>query len=294
MKKTYIPVGAWLLALLLTLGACSGDSLPPNDPLYPAQTNLSALHMETAWAAGMTGQGVRIAVIDTGVAGHPDLNARRITSRSYVDEDGSDLTDRVGHGTFIAGLLAATRNNGKGIAGMTDSHLVILKVWNDDGQVRISALAQAIRDAVDAYGCGVINISMGTPNDSAELREAVSYAASQGAILVASAGGGSGAPIYPAAYEGVVGVDALNEAGDLHNSACVAAPGEGLVGLSINGGYIRDGAGSSYAAAQVSALAAIAKQQRPDLTGEDFITLLDADRGAVDAARLVEALQARD
>ena len=312
MRRTYVTVGAYLLALLLTLGACGSDSgLPPNDPLDPDQTNLAELHIETAWAAGMTGKGVRIAVIDTGVASHPDLNEKRITGKNYVGADEDDLTDRVGHGTFIAGILAATRGNGKGIAGMTDSNLVILKVWNDSGQISVTALAQAIRDAVDTYGCGVINISMGTPNDNAELRDAVTYAAECGAILVASAGGTANTPIYPAAYDCVVGVDALNTDGKLpegaarNGSAFVTAPGEKLVSLSVNGGYVRDGAGASYAAAQVTALAAIAKQQQPRLTGEGFMELLTAsaaDKGAagydteygwgtVDAGLLVEALK---
>ena len=103
MRRTYVTVGAYLLALLLTLGACGSDSgLPPNDPLYPDQTNLTELHIETAWAAGMTGKGVRIAVIDTGVASHPDLNEKRITGKNYVGADEDDFTDRVGHGSTTA------------------------------------------------------------------------------------------------------------------------------------------------------------------------------------------------
>lgn len=313
MRKKHIGALAWLLAMLLTLSACGGGGLPPDDPLYPSQTNLAELHIESAWSVGMTGKGVKIALIDTGVAEHPDLNSRRITGKSYVDEDESDLTDKVGHGTFIAGLLAASRGNGKGIAGMTDSDLVVLKVWSTSGQASVTTLAQAIRDAVDVYGCGVINLSMGTPNDSAQLREAVDYAAQQGAILVASAGGDSETPVYPAAYDAVVGVDALNAAGELPETAArngsvfVTAPGEELVSLGVNGGYVHGGAGASYAAAQVTALAAIAKQYQPYLTCEGFMELLkttavdkgaagydtDYGWGAVDAAPLVEILSSQ-
>lgn len=255
------------------------NEVPPDDSLYVGQNNLSAVGIESAWKAGLTGKGVNIAVIDTGVEEHEDLKPRRVTALSYLEDD-EDTGDSHGHGTFVTGLLAAERNNGRGIAGMTDSHIVSMKIMGTEGGVSIDSMCRAIRDAVDEYDCRVINISMGTPNYSEELEEAVEYAISKNAIVVAAAGGDGETPYYPAAYEGVIGVNMVNNELDLtdysvkNESVFVAAPGENLISLSILGGYERSGTGSSYAAAHVTAMAAMAKQADPEMTVPDFRELL--------------------
>lgn len=256
------------------------NKLPPNDPLYAEQGNLASIHIEDAWRAGLTGRDVKIAIIDTGVNAHEDLDMSKIRGKSYVDEDQTDISDVRGHGTFITGLLAATRDNETGIAGMTDSEIVILKVFGSEPHIGLDNVAQAIRDAVDVYQCSVINISMGTPNENNTLKEAVEYAISKGSIIIAAAGGDSETPYYPAAYDGVIGVDAVSADLELletavnNESVFVTAPGEKIVSLDFNGGYERNGAGASYAAAQVTALAAFAKQRQPDITPEAFTELL--------------------
>lgn len=291
------------------LGSCARSTGPPDDPLYDKQESLAQIHIEAAWAAGLTGAGVTIGVIDTGCSEHADLDMGRISGRSYVDEDETDFSDSRGHGTFVVGLLAAVRDNGTGIAGMTDSDIRVYKVYGDSSHIGAVHVAQAVRDAVDD-GCGVINLSMGTPTDHTELREAVAYAIERGVIVVAAAGGDSETLYYPAAYEGVIGVDALS--GDLapmdgaadNGSVDVTAPGETIVSLDRLAGYVRDGAGASYAAVHVTALAAFAKQAVPELGAAGFLELLKASVqelgepgydtlygwGVIDCALLVEAI----
>ena len=273
--------GALLCAGICLTGlcGCGGNAVPPDDPLYPEQENLASIHIEEAWSAGLTGRGVTIGIIDSGAAEHEDLDMRRISGKSYVDEDTASFTDTRGHGTFITGLLAATRNNGKGIAGMKVSSIRVYKVLGDQPHIGADHVAQAIRDAADD-GCGVINLSMGTPNENAKLQKAIEYALSKNVIVVAAAGGDSKTPYYPAAYDGVIGVDVVSadlqalETGVNNESVDVTAPGEGIVGLNLFGGYDREGAGASYAAAQVTAMAAFAKQERPEMNAQEFLELL--------------------
>lgn len=302
---------AGLVCLLATVGliGCGKEQFPPDDPLYDDQKNLEQIGIESAWEAGLTGKGVTIALIDSGVNIHDDLEEDRITGKSYVDEEEDDYSDSQGHGTFLAGMLAATRSNASGIAGMTDSDIRVYKVYETGSDIAADHVAQAVRDAADE-DCDVINLSIGTPTDHEALREAVAYALDQGVIIVAAAGGDSETPYYPAAYDGVIGVDALSEelepmetAAD-NESVDVTAPGEGLVSLDRTIGYERNGSGASYAAAHVTAMAAFARQEMPDLDSEGFLELLkesvqdlgeeDYDTlygwGLVDCSLLVEAL----
>jgi subtilisin family serine protease len=251
----------------------------PNDPLYPEQGYMAAIDIEGAWKHGLSGEGVKIAVIDSGVSKHPDLDSGRISGISYVDKDISAYDDCRGHGSFIVGMLAAKQDNGAGLTGMTKSSIVAYKVVGELPHISTDNVARAVRDAADT-GCAVISISMGTPNQNAGLKEAVDYAVAKGAIVIAAAGGDSETACYPAAYDNVVGVEALSSGLEPMASAAnnqsvfVTAPGERIIGIDYRGGYERNGAGASYAAAQVTALAAFAKQKQPDMTAEEFMGLL--------------------
>ncbi|MCL2462393.1 MAG: S8 family serine peptidase, partial [Defluviitaleaceae bacterium] len=162
----------------------------------------------------------------------------------------------------------------------TDANILALKV-DDSGALAMSYddVAAAIRYAANT-GCGVIDISVGTPNASDTLKDACDYAAGKGCIVIAAAGGTADTPYYPAAYDSVIGVDGLGA--DLkplgsaanNSSVFVTAPGADIVTIDAQGGYKHDGAGASYAAAQVAALAAFAKQVHPDMTAAQFRTLL--------------------
>ncbi len=223
----------------------------PNDPLVPKQWHLEQDHAFDFWPELPALAGPRIAVIDSGIDGtHPDLASRIAGSRTFVG--GSALTDQQGHGTFIAGLIAAQTNNAVGVAGIAfPSQLLIAKVVRANRQVSLEAEADAIRWAVD-NGARVINLSLGGVRDPRDAGRdtyspleaaAVRYAYTRGAVVVAAVGNADQAPrapwpyaSYPAALPHVIGVSALGKDGSvplfsnrdpIYND--LAAPGQELV-----------------------------------------------------------------
>ncbi len=219
----------------------------PTDPLAARQWYAVANHQYDAWQAPPPLAPVRVAVIDSGVdLGHPDLTSRIVAAKSFV---GGGVQDTRGHGTIVAGIIAADLDNAIGIAGLAPAaELMIAKVVADDGTISVEAEAQAIRWAVD-NGARVLNISLGGLRDPADPdldtyshleQEAVSYAVKRGAVVVAAVGNADQAPrtpwrfaSYPAALPHVLGVSALSRNGSspsfsnrdgVYND--VAAPGE--------------------------------------------------------------------
>lgn len=156
----------------------------PNDPLFPRQWNLQQIHAPEAWAAGATGKGAVIAIIDTGVdVRHPDLGGRMVLPRGI---ECSWVADRLGHGTHVAGVAAASVDNGRGIAGVAPD----AKVMPFGEQ---ASPPERIRLAADS-GADVINMSWTSidlsPVDPLhpDLVEALDYAWEKGVVLVAAAG----------------------------------------------------------------------------------------------------------
>lgn len=223
----------------------------PNDPLYPRQWHLEHVRAFDFWPQLPALAGVRVAVVDSGIDGtHPDLQGRIAAARSFVG--GSPLVDHQGHGTFVAGLIAAQVDNGEGIASIGfPLQLVIAKVVPRSRSVSLEAEAAAIRWSVDE-GARVINLSLGGLRDprrpdrdtySALEAAAVRYAYTRGAVVVAAVGNADQAPStpwpyasYPAALPHVVGVSALARDGSvplfsnrdpIYND--IAAPGQELV-----------------------------------------------------------------
>lgn len=252
------------------------------------------LGMEVVRRKGVTGGGVRVGIVDSGIfRGHEDFEGVRILDgANYCVPKGNaardDVSDSVGHGTFVSGLIAAARN-GKGIAGLApDVELVPLKCFESKNGA-ISNIAAAIYDAVDAWHCQVLNLSLGVTQDYAALREAVKYAADKGVLMVAAAGNltsgehrDSGDPLnYPAAYPQVIGVGAV--ASDLsvawfsyrNESVEVCAPGQNMRAPSTAGvSRYSSGYGTSYAAPLVTAAAALALSIHPELTIDEFRNFL--------------------
>src|SRR5512132_713736 len=223
-------------------------SFTPNDPLMNRQWYLGRIHAFDAWPQLPQLESVRVAVLDSGVdSAHPDLQSQIADGRSFVSS--SWESDTNGHGTFVAGEIAAATNNGTGIAAVGfPVELLIAKIVRADGTISPDAEARAIRWAVDR-GAGVINMSFGGVRDPHDKSldtyspleaAAVQYAASKGVLVVAAVGNADSAPTepwnyagYPAALPHVVGVSSLNRDGTVPNFSNrdiryvdIAAPGE--------------------------------------------------------------------
>jgi subtilisin family serine protease len=296
----------------------------PNDPLATKQWHIDQDHAFDFWPELPVLPGVKIAVIDSGIDGtHPDLVSKIAGSRSFVR--GSALTDQQGHGTFVAGLIAAQADNGIGVAGIAfPSQLLIAKVVGANRLVSLEAEAEAIRWSVQS-GARVINLSLGglrDPRDperdtySALEAAAMRYAYTRGVVLVAAVGNGDQAPTspwpyasYPAALPHVVGVSALARDGSIpafsnrdpiYND--LSAPGDDIVstfpraltaarpmceeqGYSLCGpDDYRRPEGTSFAAPQVAAAAALLLSVRPTLQPDQVTHVLQRSADDVSEA----------
>jgi subtilisin family serine protease len=206
-------------------------SFVPTDPLAARQWYLPQIHAFDAWPLPpIFSPRVRVAVIDSGIdATHPDLAPRIESGKSFVG--GSWRKDVQGHGTFVAGIIAAEAGNGEGIAGIgLGTDLLIAKVVREDGSISLVAEARAIRWAV-AQGARVINLSFGGVRDpqnrardtySRLEADAIEWAVRHGVVVVAAVGNGDQAPSmpwpyasYPAALPHVIGVSALARDGSV-------------------------------------------------------------------------------
>ncbi|WNI21443.1 S8 family serine peptidase [Streptomyces sp. ITFR-16] len=242
-----------------------------------------SLQLGRAWQFA-SGSGIKVGVVDTGVsASAPALKGRVVA----VGEAGSDC---VGHGTFVAGLIAAQLNRGVKFAGVArQSAIVAARGTDQRGTVTAEKVAAGIKAAVGA-GAEVVTVSAAFPGDSAALRSAVRLAAKRDVLLIAAAvpdspTGGVGQEIparnyYPAASDGVLSVLDVDVAGKrpagsyTTGSAQLAAPGDGVVGIgpSKEGHYI--GSGASLAAGFVAGAAALVRSVHPELTAAQTADLL--------------------
>lgn len=195
------------------------ESFVPNDPMYAdKQWHLKRVGAERAWEYSC-GEGVTVAVVDTGIACYDkspfmkgtDLQGTRCTAGWNFVDDRAEAWDDQGHGTHVAGTIAQTTNNGKGVAGLAFcATLMPVKVLSKQGWGTTANVAEGIRWAAD-HGAQVINLSLGGPIKSKILEDAVQHAVSKGALVVAAAGNSGKSVGYPAAYPEVVAVSATDQ-----------------------------------------------------------------------------------
>ena len=235
---------------------------------------------------GYDGEGVKVAVIDSGCNKTGDLKNNVLTGYNLV-ENSTDTTDNKNHGTMVSAQIAAEKNyvGFRGIA--PKAQIVPLKVVNDEtGKSSASNVARAIKMAVDDYDCQIINLSLGTSSDNETLKASVEYALGKGAIIVAAMGnGGTTAYAYPAAYDGVIGVGAVNASknwcsySQYNETITVCAPGGDADGkipclsATSNSSYLVS-YGTSFAAPTVTGIAAIFREIDEDFSGEDFVEVI--------------------
>jgi subtilisin family serine protease len=240
----------------------------PNDSQWPDQEGLRVIGLPRAWDTSRGSSRLVVAVVDTGVdPSQSDLRGALVPGVNLVQPAAAPLDDH-GHGTAVAGIVAARSDNGQGMAGVCWFCVVMpVKVLDAGGTGDDTRVAAGIVWAVD-HGAGVVNLSLGGPGSSPELAAALAYAASKGAVTVAAAGNsGSTVPFYPAAESTALSVAATTTADRAYpwsNYGAwvdVAAPGCNIA-PARGGGYGRF-CGTSSATPIVSGLAALALSQHP-------------------------------
>lgn len=273
----------------------------PNDYYYVWGDlwGLTKIGAPSAWDRS-TGQGVVVAVIDTGCDyGHEDL-ADNIWNNSGetgagretngIDDDGNGYTDDwrgwdfayydndpydsaiSGHGTYVSGVVAAVGDNGVGVVGLAfDAKIMMVKALDDIGDYYTAEMVEAIHYAVD-NGASVINISAGGTMYTQAIRDATVYARMNDCVIAAAAGNDdSSVAKYPAAYDSTIAVGATEEDDSKRSTSAfgnwldVFAPGGDIISSEKGGGYSRVG-GTSMASPHVAGLAALMLAKRPNLT----------------------------
>lgn len=254
----------------------------PDDAGYGQQWALPRIAWDQAYGTVDVAGSATIAVLDTGVDGsHPDLAGRIASGKSFLGTDPN--TDPNGHGTALAGIAAASVNNGTGVAGVAYSGASIspVQVLGADGTGYDSDVAAGVLWAAD-NGAQVILMGFSSPDYSGALADAVDYAWSRGAVLVAATGNdGATAVTYPAGLPNVIGVAATDpDDAILSNSnigsAGVAAPGSGIY-TTLPGDQYGSVSGTSAASAHVAGLAALLVAN-----GGDNTYIFNQVRGATD------------
>lgn len=266
------------------------------DPLFGKQWNLERVNAPKIWREMELFRKikVKVAIIDTGVSNnHIDLKGRVSKGQTFLNKGSykSNLAnDDHGHGTFIAGIIAANTNNQIGVASVSaNSNIEILpiKVMNSSGYGESFDIAKGIKYAVD-NGVAVINLSIsGDANDL--IKNAIIDASKKGILIVAAAGnGGENADLFfPGALSQVISVGSttisnkLDSSSNRGKSVDLVAPGRGITSTSIeldkpyNTNYYKLGNGTSYATPHVAAIAAMYKLKYPDATAKEMRIALE-------------------
>ncbi|MEU4222133.1 type VII secretion-associated serine protease mycosin, partial [Actinoplanes sp. NPDC026623] len=291
MQLRRIAVAVAVSAAVLLPGAparaAACQSPPESLPVSKARPYEVQMFDPERLAPFATGDGVRVAVIDSGVdADHPQLRDQVAAGRDFLRRDATGRQDCVGHGTAVAGIIAAKPVDGVGPRGLAPgARIVPIRVseQTDTGGGATSGepadpgrFAQAIDWAVGEGDADVINMSLVMTEDDSRVREAVARAVDAGVVVVAAAGN-HGKPNeanprpYPASYPDVIGVGAIGAdgvAGDFSQHGDwvdVTAPGVQVTVAARGSGHTRSD-GTSFAAPFVSATAALVKQRFPALT----------------------------
>ena len=258
----FLPIGP-----IIILPLCPGS----DDAQYPSLWGIKKIKADCAWDTNIGAGNIKVAVVDTGVDyNHEDLAGTVIKGYDFVNND-NDPKDDQGHGTHVAGTVAATINNNKGVVGVGPNvKILAVKVLNSAGSGTWSQVANGIIYAAD-HGARVINLSLGGPSPSQTVQNAVNYAWTKGVLVACAAGNsGAGAPGYPAAYPSCLAVAATDQ-NDQRASFSqfapngVAAPGVGILSTTMGNTY-GNKSGTSMATPHVAGLAGLLFGQNPNRT----------------------------
>jgi subtilisin family serine protease len=261
--------------------------------------------------AGSAISDVVVAVLDTGVAAHPELQAALLPGQNLLPgADPLDTADHNGHGTHVAGTIGADAGSSvEGIAA--GARILPVKVLDDGGAGYWDWVAGGVVWATD-HGADVINMSLGGQSEDSVLGAAIDYAHAHGVTIVAAAGNWNvSEPFYPAAFPGVIGVSAVDDqrakAGfsNYGSYVDVAGPGVNVLSTVPDAGYDRY-SGTSMASPHVAGVVALAKAVGPTLTPDQVELAIEGTatdlgapgrddvfgHGLIDAVRTVQAAEA--
>ena len=252
----------------------------PNDTFFSYEWGFRQAGFGPIWRRPSAARPVIVAVIDTGVdATQPDL-AGVVRPQIDLVDGGSGTGDDNGHGTAVAGVIAALANNGVGGAGVCGACSILpIKAMGSNGNGDLATVAAGIVKAADMHA-RVIDLSLGGPQGLDALAQAVAYAKSKGAVVVAAAGNsGLATAFFPANYPGVISVAGSNQADRLYSWSergpwiAVSAPGCNVAPL-LHGGYGQF-CGTSSATPLVAGLAGIMVAAHPSATNAGVVSAIE-------------------
>lgn len=263
-------------------GACRGDPEPARDAVTQLPWAQQLLDLNRTWPHS-TGAGVTVAVVDSGVdADHPQLQGKVLPGADFfLVGDLPGNFDCVAHGTAVASIIAASPALGVGFRGVApDARILPVRITDreltsggESTPINPGVVADGIRYAADS-GAKVINLSLSGYGDFPAIRDAVAYAQSKDALLVAAAGNNEAAgdvPSFPASYDGVLGVGSISIEGVRASGSQVGpyvdlvAPGQDVLAASRVAGH-HYWTGTSFAAPFVAGTAALVRSAYPQLT----------------------------
>jgi len=257
------------------------NDLTPNDPNFMSQImTLSMINALKGWDILTGASAPIVAVIDTGVAHHPDLPP--LLPGYSVVAGLSPNNDSHGHGTTVAGTIGMIGNNKIGGAGINwNASIMPVKVDTATNSLTAANIAKGIIWAAD-NGANVISMSVGSSSHSITMQNAVDHAYNKGCVIVASAGNdGKNAVAYPARYPNVLGVGATSNgsaraAWSNYGEGINVVSSGGYHSTSATGGYI-GASGTSYSSPMVSALASLVWALNPGLTNDQVCRMIEAN-----------------
>lgn len=284
IKITYALIAVSILFYSQVTYASIKDLQNHRDPYYNMQYYLRNFDYEDFSKYGLNYRNqLVIAVIDSGIDfGHEDLSSKIIDEGYNFIDYNSNPEDNTGHGTTVTGVIAAEANNFKGIkgvAGNANIKILPIKALNNNDTYFTEDIVKSINYAIEKE-VDIINLSIAQKSYSEEENKAIQRALNKGITIVASSGNdGNGEYMYPASYDGVISVGAVNEENikssfsNSNDKVDIVAPGEKILTTDLKNTYsiVK---GTSYATAYVSGIVGLMKAIKPELSPGEIKEIL--------------------